>query len=47
MNEMKKIRVDQILLSLMKQLANSPFSTTSIVCANKSAPFFQPLTAAH
>lgn len=30
MNEMKQIRVDHILLSLMKQLANSPFSTTSI-----------------
>lgn len=30
MNEMKRIRVDHILLSLIKQLANSPFSTTSI-----------------
>ncbi|MBO6812978.1 MULTISPECIES: hypothetical protein [Pseudomonadota] len=30
MNEMKKIRVDHILLSLMKQQTNSPFSTTSI-----------------
>lgn len=30
MNKMKKIRVDHILLSLMEQLANSPFSTTSI-----------------
>lgn len=30
MNKMKTIRVDHILLSLMKQPANSPFSTTSI-----------------
>lgn len=30
MNESKRIRVDQILLQLMKQLANSPFSTTEI-----------------
>lgn len=30
MNKMKQIRVDQILLSLMQQLANSPFSTTLI-----------------
>lgn len=30
MNKMKQIRVDHILLSLMKELANSPFSTTSI-----------------
>ena len=30
MNESKRIRVDQILLQLMKQLAGSPFSTTEI-----------------
>lgn len=30
MNEIKQIRVDQILLSLMRQFANSPFSTTAI-----------------
>ncbi|PTB99665.1 hypothetical protein C9993_01885 [Marinobacter sp. Z-F4-2] len=30
MNEMKQIRVDHILLSLMKQFAASPFSTTAI-----------------
>ncbi len=30
MNESKRIRVDQILLHLIKQLGNSPFSTTEI-----------------
>mgnify|MGYP001627803011 CR=1 FL=1 len=30
MNEKKQICVDHILISLMEQLANSPFSTTSI-----------------
>ena len=30
MNEPKQIRVDQILLQLMKQLGKSPFSTTEI-----------------
>ncbi len=30
MNESKRIRVDQILLQLMKQPRNSPFSTTEI-----------------
>ena len=30
MNESKRIRVDQVLLHLIKQLGNSPFSTTEI-----------------
>ena len=30
MNESKRIRVDHVLLQLMKQLGNSPFSTTAI-----------------
>ena len=30
MNEMKQVRVDPILLSLMKEPANNPFSTTSL-----------------
>lgn len=30
MNEMKQVRVDHILLSLMKEPANRPFSTTSL-----------------
>lgn len=30
MNESKQVRVDQILLQLVKQLGNRPFSTTEI-----------------